>query len=462
MFRRIPADSPENSAFAWRRRLLRVTIGLVAGVLLILPGPRHAISAEAYLLGPQDKIRLKIYEWRPSRDVIFEWTALNDNFIVGADGKVSLPFAGNVEASGLSPEALAGKIAESLKKNMGLGRAPDVSVEVTQFRPFYIVGKVTQPGEFPFRPGLTVLQALSIAGGLKTIESKTERFEREIIAGKGDVARFRLTKINLLAKKARLEAEQANAPAITFPQALMQNANDELVAAAMQQENAIFETRRKGQETQLQALTELRDFLEKEQESLNGHLAFQDRQIELYQKDMDGIAALVKKGFATESRQTALERALVQARSDRLTAETSLLRARQEMSRTELSMLDLKNRYEDEVRATLRDTQAQLEDVDSKARTASELLYDSELSAPRLAAKNRETAQAKPVFTIVRQTSRGPVDLDAEENTTLQPGDTVKVEIPFGSNSDGSDFFGTDPAGTSAIGADSARPQSAQ
>ena len=44
-------------------------------------------SAAEYLLGPQDKVRLKVYEWRASRDVIFEWTALNDTFTVGADGR---------------------------------------------------------------------------------------------------------------------------------------------------------------------------------------------------------------------------------------------------------------------------------------------------------------------------------------------------------------------------------------
>ena len=51
---------------------------------------------------------------------------------------------------------------------MGLGRPPDVAVEVVQFRPFYIVGDVRPPASSPTGPGLTVLQALSIAGGLRT------------------------------------------------------------------------------------------------------------------------------------------------------------------------------------------------------------------------------------------------------------------------------------------------------
>jgi protein involved in polysaccharide export with SLBB domain len=345
---------------------------------------------------------------------------------------------------------------------MGLGREPDVSVEVSQFRPFYIVGQVAQPGEFPYRPGLTVLQAISIAGGLKTRQDTVGRYEREIISGRSDVDLLRLSKINLMAKRARLQAEQAQASNIAFPQSFLQNQADKSVAAAMQQESAIFETRRKGQETQLKALAELAEFLKKEQESLTAHLAFQDRQLELYQKDLDGIATLVKKGFATESRQTALERSLVQARSDRLSAETSLLRAQQELSRTDLSVLEMKNRYDNEVRVSLRETQSQLEDIERRSETASRLLYDSELTAPRLANQNRKAAQSEPDYTIVRQSSGVNSQLKADENTPVRPGDTVKVEIPYIENNDGFDISTPDRAGTSSIGDTGPQLQSAQ
>ena len=141
--------------------------------------PLPTVAAE-YLLGPQDKVRLKVYEWRASRDVIFEWTALNDSFVVGADGTLFLPFVGQIRAQGTAPGDLARAIGDRLMQHMGLGRQPDVAVEVVQYRPFYIVGYVTQPGEFPYRPGLTVLQALGIAGGLRTHEEDMSRLEREV------------------------------------------------------------------------------------------------------------------------------------------------------------------------------------------------------------------------------------------------------------------------------------------
>ena len=85
-----------NSRAPGRRRRLGRAAALLTLALAFGPGLRPAM-AEEYLLGPQDRVRLKVYEWRASRDTIFEWTALNDQFTVGADG--SLVNVANVKDS---------------------------------------------------------------------------------------------------------------------------------------------------------------------------------------------------------------------------------------------------------------------------------------------------------------------------------------------------------------------------
>lgn len=387
--------------------------------------------AAEYLLGPQDKVRLKIYEWRASRDVIFEWKALNDDFVVGADGTLFLPFVGQIRAQGTAPGDLARSIGNSLMHNMGLGRPPDVAVEIVQFRPFYIVGHVTKPGEFPYRPGLTVLQALGIAGGLRTREENLSRLEREVIAGRGDVDLLAMTRASLLAKKARLEAELAGSDEIAYPAELNERAKDATVALMMEQERTIFAARKDAMTTQLRALRELREFLEKELVSLEKQLTFHDKQVELIQEELAGVAALVKKGLAVAPRQMSLERTVAQMQSDRLADETSLLRAKQEMSKTDIAILELRNRNANEVAETLRETQMQLNEAVRKADTAMQLLYETEVTAPALLASRERSERARPVYKIVRTTSSGTEELTVEESTPIQPGDTVKVEIPL-------------------------------
>lgn len=408
-------------------RRTAVALSLAAG-----GGGIHHASAAEYILGPQDKIRLKIYEWQASRDTIFEWTALNDQFTVGADGKLSLPFAGEINAAGSSPGKLGAAIGNLLMDHMGLGRPPDVSVEVVLFRPFYIVGQVTSPGEFPYRPGLTVLQALSIAGGLRIRGDNTTRLEREVISERGDISVLAQASINLMARKARLVAELNDADDVTFPEQLTKRSSDSSASLAMEQERLVFRARKDGMNTQIRALNELKDFLDKELSSLQAQLALYDRQIELVQKELKGVSTLVNKGLSAAPREMSLERTLAQVRSDRLTVETAVFRARQEISRTDISILDLSNRRATEVSQSLRETQAQMNEISRKADTAVQMLHESETTGPQLLALRTRAQETEPVYVIVRTTPDGKsTEIPATETTGVEPGDTVKVKIPL-------------------------------
>lgn len=403
---------------------------LGASLTAVVAWPLPA-SANEYLLGPQDKVRLKVYEWRASRDVIFEWTALNDTFTVGADGTLFLPFVGQIRAEGTAPGDLARSIGDRLMQRMGLGRPPDVAAEIAQYRPFYIVGNVKQPGEFPYRPELTVLQALGIAGGLPVREDDLSRLEREVISGQGDVGLLALDNVSLLARKARLQSELAGADNIAFPSQLTDRASNEAVALAMDQERKIFSIRKDSQAMQLRSLRDLKDFLQQELTSLEQQLTFHDKQIELIQKELAGVSNLVQKGLAVAPRELSLQGTVAQMQSDRLAAETSMLRVKQEMSKTDIEILNLNNQRSSEVAASLRETQQQLNQVASKSDTAVQLLHETQVTAPALLALRQNAAKAKPIFTIVRPKDGGMEELDARETTLVEPGDTVKVEIPL-------------------------------
>jgi len=115
-----------------------------------LPPP----AGGAYRLGPGDEILVRIYD-QPQ---------LSGAYDVDDGGNIDLPLLGLVAADGKTADELSDAIALTLRqKNLIL--APSVAVEVSKFRPFYILGEVNAPGQYPFRPGMTVLTAVSIAGG---------------------------------------------------------------------------------------------------------------------------------------------------------------------------------------------------------------------------------------------------------------------------------------------------------
>jgi polysaccharide export outer membrane protein len=112
-----------------------------------------ATSAATYLLGPNDRIRLKVYG---EPDIAGEYE-------VDAGGQISVPLAGHIRAGGLTTKQLERAVTSALAK--GIVRDPRVNVEVALYRPYYILGEVKKGGEYPYRLGLTVLDAVASAGG---------------------------------------------------------------------------------------------------------------------------------------------------------------------------------------------------------------------------------------------------------------------------------------------------------
>ena len=132
-------------------------LGLLAGCTPTgsdLPPLPPLGATGAYHLGPGDRVRILVYGDKE----------LSDVFAIGDDGLISLPLAGNVAASGRTPSQLADEIAASLKQR-GMIEDPSVAVEVTSYRPIFILGEVIHPGQYPYEPDMTVIAAVSLAGG---------------------------------------------------------------------------------------------------------------------------------------------------------------------------------------------------------------------------------------------------------------------------------------------------------
>lgn len=116
----------------------------------------------AYRLGAGDKLRI----------ITYGETTLTGEFNVNDVGQVALPLVGSIKAGGLTVSQLAASITLALQN--GFIKNPSVSVEVLNNRPFYILGEVIRPGEYPFINGLTITSAVATAGGY-TYRANTHR-----------------------------------------------------------------------------------------------------------------------------------------------------------------------------------------------------------------------------------------------------------------------------------------------
>ena len=106
-----------------------------------------------YTLDSGDKLRI----------VVFGQDTLSNNYMVDAQGQVTMPLIGGVSARGLTTAQLSSAISSRLKQSFI--RDPSVAVEIETYRPFFVLGEVTFPGQYPYVPNMTVENAIAIAGG---------------------------------------------------------------------------------------------------------------------------------------------------------------------------------------------------------------------------------------------------------------------------------------------------------
>ncbi len=407
----------------------RTVIRVLACAVLLMASDRKASADETpYRLGAQDRVRLRVTEWRAARGETYVWEAMTGEYSVDAAGRLTLPLLGAIHVGGRTTDEIGATIGEQLQRKVGLVQRPDAAVEVAEFRPVYIVGVVDKPGAYPFRPRLTVLQAVSLAGGLYRPPGLAElRFARESIGVEGDLREASVERNAVLAKRARLEAESREQTTITYPTELTGPGADPAAANAMREEQALFDSRREALRSQIVAITQAKEILDTEIQALQAKIVSQDRQIGLARKELTNINSLIERGLAVNPRQLALEQSVAQLESLRLDTQVAISRARQDLSRNDRTILDLSNQRKTLVLSELRETQIRLTKLEEKTQTARGLLAETALTAPQVARQRRDTERSTPIYALVRVEDGESRELVVGENEAVLPGDVLKV-----------------------------------
>jgi polysaccharide export outer membrane protein len=128
----------------------------VRGGAVVVPTPAMLPvpgGEEPYTLDSGDKLRI----------VVFGQEGLTNTYIVDASGRITMPLIGPVSVRGCTTTQVARIISDKLRN--GFIREPHVAIEVETYRPFFILGEVTYPGQYPYVPNMTVETAVAIAGG---------------------------------------------------------------------------------------------------------------------------------------------------------------------------------------------------------------------------------------------------------------------------------------------------------
>jgi len=128
---------------------------LTTGCARYQPAPSafHEIIQKPYALDTGDRLRI----------TVFEQADLTNTYTVDKAGYIAFPLVGSVPARGRTIKEIEASLARQLAADYL--RDPDVSVEVDTYRPFYIMGEVNSPGQYTYVPGMTIQNAIAVAGG---------------------------------------------------------------------------------------------------------------------------------------------------------------------------------------------------------------------------------------------------------------------------------------------------------
>ena len=398
------------------KRICDISTALV----LVLALAATSAFGDEYRLGISDRLKIKVQEWPD----------LGGEYTVTADGSVSLPLIGDINAAGLHVKELARKISDRLQQRAGGAERPFAAIEIIQFRPFSIIGDVQRPGEYPYRPGLTVLQAIGVAGGYyRPTDPGLLRLERDIAIARGDIRTLSLKQSRLVARAARLTAALAAQEDISFPSELVNQKDNPVVSAIVESERAALALENDTARSEAAALEDIKSLYQREVETLRSQVGALKQQHETVQQQLRDIRSLSAKGLALTPTLLTLERTLAQIVSEQMLSETAIVRAQESITLAEQRVREQALERSRIRTRDLQQTKDEIVEARSRIATAGDLLNEAQFSAPAEARERLMEKGQRPSFTLVRKEGGILREITADETTLIEPNDVIKVPL---------------------------------
>lgn len=390
---------------------------------LSLAIPTMAVAGD-YRLGPQDKLNIRIAEWQTVDGTFRDWSSINGDYSVGPAGTLSVPFVGEMQAAGKTTSEIAAAIGLALQRKLALPDKPEASVEMAQFRPFYISGEVQNPGQFPYVPDLTVLKAVSIAGGIRRNADYGPQLGKDLVTAKGSFDIYDDQRLRLIIKRARIDADLAGKTSFEIPKEAVDDPRTQAIVA---DEMQILTADQKALKLKLDALDDLKGVLEGEIESLQKKIANQQQQVDLAQQQLTSIGPLAQKGLVANARLLDSKQSVADLQGKILDYETAILTAKQSISKADQDAIDARNTLNSNLAASRQQAEADLNEA--TLRTAMQKGLIAAASDPAMAAAITGGQEPALLYSLVRVADGKTSEIDAKEDTPVLPGDVIKVKL---------------------------------
>jgi polysaccharide biosynthesis/export protein ExoF len=398
-----------------KRRFSEIAMALSLAVIFAVP-PASVLAGD-YRLGVSDRVKIKVQEWPD----------LGGEYTVTPDGVISLPMIGNIDAVGLRLNDLAKEISDRLQRRYEGAERILAAIEIAQYRPFAILGDVQKPGQYPYRPGLTVLEAISIAGGYYRPELGLLRLGRDVALATGEINTQDVKLNGLIAHEARLSAVLDGREDIPLPPELVKLKDDPAVSRIMKNEQAALALENETRRSDRAALERINLLYQNEIGSLRGQVQALSEEKESIGTQLNQLRSMAARGLALSPTVFALERSFAQVANEQMSAETAIVTANENITLAEQRINQLQQERNRLNSKDLQQTRDEIAETRAKIETATLLLQEAQTGAPAEARERLSQDGERPHFVILRRDGDTMRQVVADETTLVAADDVIKV-----------------------------------
>lgn len=349
------------------------------------------------------------------------------NLTVTPDGDVQFPLIGDLHIEGLTLREAEKRLRAKFRTREILND-PKISLNVFSFRPIYVLGEVKSPGSFSYVSGVTVRQAIGLAGGVQTATTNPgdRVVARARLRGEMDGAQSEIVHEAIYA--ARLVAQLENRAIVDLkdvPQASKPYLEDISAKSVIEIEQRILDTDRASTKAQIDILTQGIHEAEQGLQILGNLKVQQEEVVEMNQRDLDRVTILRRRELNTESDVSRAKANASNEKARLLEIIAEMSRSRRELGSLKLELSKLKAERTRDILEKLQERELAVNKLIASRKSAEEQFF-------LMAAVAAEEARKGTIrFTYeVRRTSNGSAKSElADLSTSLQPGDIVYVGI---------------------------------
>lgn len=358
---------------------------------------------------------------------------------VQMDGNISLPLVGLLQVAGLPVQQIRVKIGAALTSKVFRQRTPDgrevvvvidadgITTTVAEYRPVYVNGDVSKPGEYTYRPSMTARQLVAIAGGYDVMRIKMNNPYLESADLRSEYGslwtEFAKEQSHMWRIKSELgEAAQISPVALTDVP-LARSAISEIV-------NAEAEYLKVKQKDHQQEKSFLERGVRQADEEVRVLSEQQKREEEGFQSDLEELQKaqeLFARGNLTSPRLSDARRAVLLSSTRKLQTSAQLMQVKKQQDELVRKLTKLDDQRRLDLFRELQDTSLRLNQIRERLQSVGEKLQYTAMVRSQLAGGGG----SKPSIAIIRKGEKAPERMTANEDTELQPGDSIEVTLRY-------------------------------